>query len=276
MKVCFTSDIHGSAALYAALQELLREETPDLVILGGDLLSDGEPPEDPAGQLREVQELLLPRLIDWTRTIPTLHIGILGGNHDWAPSVEWLCSNVKPPIYVLSLEPVTIAGVHVIGFGHTPWTPHGLKDFERLDVTGDEVPPSGGYAFDAQQGCTKQVSADEHFNAHPALSEMLEACPTFPKPLIFVAHAPPNDTGLDLLPSVDGPVGSRAVRAFIESQQPIVSLHGHVHESYSITGCWQTQIGKTLCINPGQEEDRLHAVLFETADPARTLQHTVL
>lgn len=276
MKVCFTSDIHGSATLYDALQELLREEAPDLVILGGDLLSDGELPEDPADQLREVQEQFLPRLLDWTRRFPQLHIGILGGNHDWTPSVEWLRSKVNPPMHVLSLEPIAIKGVHVIGFGHTPWTPHGLKDYERLDVAGDAVPPSGGYAFDAQQGGTRQVSAEEHFTAHPSLGEMLESCPTFPRPLIFVAHAPPNDTGLDTLPSVDGAVGSRAVRAFIEKQQPMVSLHGHVHESYSITGCWQMQIGATLCINPGQEEERLHAVLFESTDPARTLRHTVL
>ena len=42
------------------------------------------------------------------------------------------------------------------------------------------------------------------------------------------------------------PVGSRAVREFIEQHQPIVSLHGHIHESRGAV-----RIGRTVAINPG-------------------------
>ena len=45
-----------------------------------------------------------------------------------------------------------------------------------------------------------------------------------------------------------GPVGSTAVRAAIERYQPIVSLHGHVHESAGFR-----RIGTTLCVNPGSD-----------------------
>ena len=40
MRVCFTSDLHGAASLYEQLEELLRAQTPDLLILGGDLFPD--------------------------------------------------------------------------------------------------------------------------------------------------------------------------------------------------------------------------------------------
>jgi uncharacterized protein len=80
--------------------------------------------------------------------------------------------------------------------------------------------------------------------------------------LIFNCHCPPYDSGLDtaqqLNPDlspvteggqpVQGPVGSTAVRGAIERYQPILSLHGHIHESKAAT-----KIGPTLAINPGSE-----------------------
>ena len=80
--------------------------------------------------------------------------------------------------------------------------------------------------------------------------------------LIAVLHPPPYDCQLDLAPRLREdysivmtggqaqmvPVGSTAVREFIEETQPLLGLHGHVHESAG-----STHIGRTLCINPGSE-----------------------
>jgi Icc-related predicted phosphoesterase len=79
---------------------------------------------------------------------------------------------------------------------------------------------------------------------------------------IFNLHVPPYDSGLDTAPELDddltvvtvagqpsmAPCGSRAVREAIERHQPLLSLHGHVHESRGAT-----HIGRTLCINPGSD-----------------------
>jgi Icc-related predicted phosphoesterase len=43
-------------------------------------------------------------------------------------------------------------------------------------------------------------------------------------------------------------VGSEAVRRVIERHQPMLSLHGHIHESRGAI-----KIGRTLCVNPGSE-----------------------
>lgn len=83
-----------------------------------------------------------------------------------------------------------------------------------------------------------------------------------PGHLIAVLHPPPYDSQLDLAPRLREdysivmtggqaqmvPVGSTAVRQFIEETQPLLGLHGHVHESAG-----STHIGRTLCINPGSE-----------------------
>ena len=79
-----------------------------------------------------------------------------------------------------------------------------------------------------------------------------------PRNAVYNIHVPPYKTGLDdaaeldkdLRPVLAGqsiiPVGSTALRAVIEKYQPLLSLHGHIHE-----GRGTTRIGKTLCINPG-------------------------
>ena len=79
-----------------------------------------------------------------------------------------------------------------------------------------------------------------------------------PRNAVFNIHVPPYKSGLDEAPELDKdlrpvlagqslqPVGSTALREVIRKHQPLLGLHGHIHE-----GRGTTRIGKTLCINPG-------------------------
>ena len=101
-----------------------------------------------------------------------------------------------------------------------------------------------------------------------------------PTNAIFNFHCPPVDSGLDTCPKLDTSVfppkpivdaggivlfgaGSSSVRAAIEKHQPMVGLHGHIHESRNIA-----RIGRTFCVNPGSEyaEGILRAVLINIGD----------
>ena len=59
------------------------------------------------------------------------------------------------------------------------------------------------------------------------------------------------------------PVGSKAVRDAIKRYQPVVGLHGHIHESRGAQ-----QIGSTLCINPGSDytADVLRGAVVDIGD----------
>ncbi|MFW9834309.1 MAG: phosphoesterase [Candidatus Thorarchaeota archaeon] len=75
-------------------------------------------------------------------------------------------------------------------------------------------------------------------------------------------HAPPYGSSLDVAPkltkdhsitysggfALTEPVGSTAVRDIIMKYQPLVAMHGHIHESVGFTN-----LGRTLCVNPGSE-----------------------
>jgi Icc-related predicted phosphoesterase len=95
--------------------------------------------------------------------------------------------------------------------------------------------------------------------------EMIEALASQvkrPETAIFGLHVPPFNTELDKAPAVtedfryvrDGlsmkviHIGSSAVRSAIEKYQPLLGLHGHVHEARGFV-----KIGRTLCLNPGSE-----------------------
>jgi Icc-related predicted phosphoesterase len=83
-----------------------------------------------------------------------------------------------------------------------------------------------------------------------------------PRRTIFLIHCPPYGSGLDTAPVLDenlrlqasagdlmrGPVGSTGVLEAVQSVRPLLSLHGHIHESGG-----EKKIGQTLCVNPGSE-----------------------
>jgi uncharacterized protein len=101
-----------------------------------------------------------------------------------------------------------------------------------------------------------------------------------PSRAIFNLHCPPFKSGLDEAPAIDAdlkllhggralrPVGSTAVRAAIERYQPLLSLHGHIHESKGAI-----KIGKTLSINPGSayEEGMLMGAIIQL-DPRKGIK----
>ncbi len=98
------------------------------------------------------------------------------------------------------------------------------------------------------------------------LGEMIESLASEldnPGNAIFNLHVPPYGSGIDRAPAVDKELryvkqgmgalkmisaGSTAVRSSIEKHQPLVGLHGHIHESKGFIN-----LGKTLCLNPGSE-----------------------
>jgi Icc-related predicted phosphoesterase len=91
----------------------------------------------------------------------------------------------------------------------------------------------------------------------PMLEELISQVKDKPNS-IFNFHAPPYGYALDLAPELTADlvqaaekrihVGSRAVAKMIEKYQPLLGLHGHIHES---RGAQKAK--RTLILNPGSE-----------------------
>ena len=115
-----------------------------------------------------------------------------------------------------------------------------------------------GYANPTPWKSPREVSEER-------LGEMIEAMAAQvrkPEEAVYNLHVPPVDTEIDKAPAVSPEfgyvreglgmkmihAGSTAVRAAIEEHQPLLGLHGHIHESKGFV-----KIGRTLCLNPGSE-----------------------
>jgi Icc-related predicted phosphoesterase len=108
------------------------------------------------------------------------------------------------------------------------------------------------------------------------LAKMMDAAPAGSH-VVVNFHCPPYGSGLDFAAELDETlkpvirsgrpsiisVGSKAVRDAIKKYQPVVGLHGHIHESRAAQ-----QIGKTMCLNPGSEytADVLRGAIVDFAD----------
>ncbi len=127
------------------------------------------------------------------------------------------------------------------------------------------------YANPTPWDSPRELDEDALYVRIKRLADQLED----PATSIFNLHVPPYDSGLDRAREinkddltlvyksgqpVEVPVGSTAVRQAIEDYQPLVSLHGHIHESRG-----DARIGRTLALNSGSEYNsgRIHGVVIK-------------
>lgn len=146
-------------------------------------------------------------------------------------------------------------------------------DLRRFEIEGGYQIVGLSYANMTPWRCVRDL---EEENLTKKLDEV-KALIQNPDNTIAVLHVPPFNSGLDTCPELDknlkiitqgGQVvmksaGSPAVKTFIETVQPMLSLHGHIHESPG-----HVRIGKTLAINAGSEyaEGILKAAIINLAD----------
>ena len=160
-----------------------------------------------------------------------------------------------------------------------PWGTQAEGKVVELD--GHEV-LSWGYSnitpFHSYREMTEEQLVKKFAELTPLLKE--------PERAILNLHVPPYGTGLDEAPVIDdtltvqtavgqvkfAPVGSTAVRQVLEDVQPLLGLHGHIHESPGFR-----KIGRTVAINPGSDygTGALNGVLI-TLDKDRIKAHQLV
>ena len=277
MKLLYTSDLHGSEIQYARLIALAAKVRPEVLVLGGDLFPDDSAvmpgrmghgqPEFVRNQFRKHVAAI--RDGSGCKTVLTIF-----GNHDWASSVDAMNELATDGLLrVLDLQhPFAIQGLSFLGYSCTPPTPWYVKDFERLDRPGDVPPLMGGARWDSRFSRPGTHSATVIYKQRGgSIADDLATLKPPPDPWVFVAHAPPYDSKLDSM--FNGQLaGSRSIRAAIEKHRPLLSLHGHIHESPRVTGQYRVEIGKTVAANPGQSSGALHHLILDIDVPARVIR----
>jgi len=277
------SDLHGRQDRYEKLFSLILAERPEAVFLGGDLLPSGALLFARSRPVREnfPEEFLLPRLRMLRRELGAGYppLFLILGNDDPRREEAVIVRHEKEGLWqYVHNRRVAWGAYAVYGYACVPPTPFALKDWERYDVSrfvdpGCVPPEEGRYSI--------EVAEEE--KGFPTIREDL-AVLAQDDPLeraIFLFHSPPYQTRLDRA-ALDGRqvdsapmdvhVGSIAIRRFIEERQPLITLHGHVHESARLTGSWQDRIGKTFCYSAAHDGTELAVVNFDPLHPERAVR----
>jgi Icc-related predicted phosphoesterase len=300
MRLACTADLHGDIDSYRALLDLAVATGAQAAIVGGDLLPHAITLNSALQAQRDfIAERLRPLLMWFRANHPGIDVYLLAGNDDWARAIadldrleqEGLAFPLHERVYRLSTtdhRPPTTEPAHVVGrrssvvdnglwlagYACVPLTPFSIKDYERRD-DGPLPPFSFGMAYTSWSGEIQPARADA-VAGFPSIAEALAALArqSDPRRTIYVCHTPPANTPLDEMPR-GRHVGSTALRAFIEQHAPPLTLHGHIHESPGLSGCYATRLGSTWSINPGHDPPRFQAVTLDTDDLAGTIEHTV-
>ncbi len=279
----FVSDLHGRRDRYEKLFAAIRGRRPAGVFLGGDLLPSGvflagggADPEDfvsgfLAAEFRSLRAELgagAPRVF------------VILGNDDPRREEEGVLAAAAAGVWEYAHQRRTQFGSHlVLGYACIPPTPFLLKDWERYDVSrhvdpGSVSPEEGWRTTPAEAHELRYGTIQKDLEALAGAEDLSRA--------VCLFHSPPYQTPLDRA-ALDGMmvehvpldvhIGSIAIRRFIESRQPLLTLHGHVHESARLSGAWMARLGRTVCLSAAHDGPELALVEFDLDDPAGAERH---
>ncbi len=270
MNAIFVSDLHGNYDKYSKLAEYITEKLPDAVFIGGDIL----PNYMHIDPFEFINEFLKPLLINLKIELAGKYpaIFLITGNDDPAICYKAFAElDSEGLIYFINKKVKKINKFEIAGYQFVPPTPFYLKDSEKYDVSqyvprGSVSPEEGIRTVDVPANIIKYATIKND------LIEMAGEIENFRK-TICIFHSPPYDTNLDKMigKNINGSdemvsVGSIAIRRFIEKHQPLITLHGHIHESSEISGNWQDKIGETYCFNAAYNGSELAVIEFDTED----------
>ncbi len=270
--------MHGDPSLYELLFEYIEARRPDALFLAGDLLP-------PLGVQRRflgfdgvdfVNRFLVRRLAALRERLGPSYpaIYLILGNDDvrFEEGSVFIAGTERVWTYAHGRR-LRLEGRAVYGYCCIPPSPFLLKDWERYDVS-RYVDPGCVSPEDGMLSVPRSTRDRRHATIAAELDDLIGEDEV--SRAIFLFHVPPYRSALDTADlagrSVEGVpldphVGSIAVRRMIEQRRPYLTLHGHVHEAYRLTGSFKEQIGATWCFSAAHDGEGLAIVEFKLSSP---------
>lgn len=287
MLTCFfASDLHGRVERYQALFRAIRIEKPRAVFLGGDLL-----PSDLVALFKAtrhpqdfVNDFLVKELTALQEALgssyPQIFL-ILGNDDARFHEATFLDVSARGLWRYVHNQRVALEAFPVYGYSYVPPTPFQLKDWERYDVSryvdpGCVSPEAGTRTVPMSDSEKRFSTIQKDLNVLAGQDDLSKA--------VLLFHSPPYQTRLDRA-ALDGKmidhvpldvhIGSIAIQRFIRKRQPLLTLHGHVHESARLTGAWRDQMGETLMFSAAHDGPELALVRFDLENPASATRELI-
>ncbi|MBN1327577.1 MAG: metallophosphoesterase [Candidatus Cloacimonetes bacterium] len=284
--VFFVSDLHGNPEKYEKLFDLISKEKPELLLLGGDLFPSGVILNKPFQQGKEdfLRDYLAEKLLILQKELGDnypLILLILGNDDPRSEEKELISLEEKGIWRYIHKQKIHYQGYNFFGYANVPPSPFLLKDWERFDVSG-YIDPGSISPLEGYRTVLKKSDDIEYYTIARELEILSGDSDLFNA--VFLFHAPPYNTNLDRA-GLDGKmidhvpldlhVGSIAIRRLIEERHPLITLHGHIHESARISGSWRDKIGNTYLFGAAHDGPELALVLLDLENPENTTRKLI-
>ncbi len=276
MNGIFVSDLHGNIKKYKKLFEIVLKEKPDGVFFGGDLLPNDYSMKEKMKDFLEENFFERIKKIN-KKTKKKIRFFVIMGNDD--PRIfekYFLEADEEDIIDYVNEKTVKFGNLQVTGYSYVPPTPFQLKDWEKYDVSrfvdvGTVSPEKG----------KRTVEIDIDDIRFSKISDDLEKLVknSIPEKTIYLFHSPPYNSALDRA-KLDGKsvdhapmdlhVGSIAIKRFIKKYNPFLTLHGHIHETVSLTGKWMEKNENTFSFSACHDGSEMAIIKFDTNDLANS------
>lgn len=268
----FVSDFHGKKEKYNKLYHYILQHPPDILFLGGDVLPHGY-----YLHKGESDDFIENELVSHFKNLKKKlgerypKVYLILGNDDPRSNEERIARlGEEHQLWeYIHNRHVEYEDLDIYGYSFIPPSPFGLKDWEKYDVS-RFVDPGCSHPSEGMR-TIKPDYDPEYENIKDDLQEL--AGDKELSNAIFLFHSPPYDTPLDRA-ALDGKmvdhvpmdvhVGSIAIQRFINERQPLLTLHGHIHEASSITGEWNIRMGDTLVVNSSYDGKEMALVRIDT------------
>ena len=274
MKQCFfVSDLHGQKRRYKALFSKIKQEKPGAVFLGGDLL----PSFGSRGESDFLNDYLSQEFIALKTRLGSDYprVFLILGNDDGKSQEEDLIRYMeREKIWeYIHNKSAQFGPYNIFGYAYVPPTPFLNKDWERYDISryvdpGCIAPEDGWHSVEQPLNIIQYATIQADLNTLIGNNDLSNS--------ILLFHTPPYKTKLDRA-DLDGKmidhvpldvhVGSIAVKDLLLARQPLLTLHGHVHESARLTGFWKEQLGETTALSAAHDGPELALVRFDPDHP---------
>lgn len=285
MKILYVADLHGYPKRFERVFLAAIDHGVEAVVCGGDNFSDLF--AAPFDKAIEAQNNL------FTTFLPShlkkyedakIHWACILSMHDLETFDRQFTSLCEKSKYFHNCQNqiTSIGGYDFVGTGNVVDIPFPPKNRCRRDTKGWKMEQQFGQPMGiTEQGWVPVKDWEKQLMSLPTLLEDLLSLPETSElqKSVYIIHHPPKGVGLgsifldvnesavddDMLTSSEKEIGSEAVYAFLKDRQPLLALHGHVHESPLVTGKWRGKIGDTVCVQPGQNEnkDKTHFMIID-------------
>ncbi len=275
MGVCFfISDLHGSVEKFEKLIFQIKKEKPSIVFIGGDITPS---PYSKNNNFNEfITDYIAKKLLKTKNALkekyPNIYI-ILGNDDPRTYEEALIKAEQKKLCEYIHNKKVNYGEYSIFGYSFIPPSPFLLKDWEKYDVSryidpGCVAPTEGYRSYKISKYEMEYSTIKKDLDIISENQDLSKS--------IFLFHSPPYQTNLDRAAldgkyvdhvPIDVHIGSIAIKQFIETKQPYITLHGHVHESSSITGKWSQKIKKTHIFSATYDKQELAIVKFNIENP---------